>query len=222
MYLASPQEFKLMAVDHYKSKQIAHERMGWRSKKYLGTKSYELECRADDYTAKGWLEKHCFGNERKIPYYRLTSKGKKAFMAKGSRLKWVPGCFESKRQHTLDRTRLNLNNEGWYSANDVSVDEKLIRDGYVEVRSMKRGWRDLRYFRVTDKGRLFLRKAIPLVFLKRCKASIKALEKAFRKDVSATRSLMKSETKDALSEINVNDFSSYGISGNIRKFRTGA
>jgi hypothetical protein len=46
-----------MAVDYYKSKQIARERMGWRSKKYLYTKSSELACRADDYVAKGWLEK---------------------------------------------------------------------------------------------------------------------------------------------------------------------
>lgn len=169
-----------MAVDHYKSKQIAHERMGWRSKKYLGTKSYELQRRADDFAAKGWLEMQCYGNERKIPYYRLTSKGREAFMAKGSRLKWVPGWFESEHQHTLDRTRLNLNNDGWYSSKDVSVDERLIRDGYVEVRMMKRGLRGLRYFRITDKGRLFLRKAIPQVFLKRYQTGIKELAKTYR------------------------------------------
>ncbi len=211
-----------MAVDHYKSKQIAHERMGWRSKKYLGTKSYELQRRAEDYAAKGWLEMQCFGNERKIPYYRLTSKGREAFMAKGSRLKWVPGCFESERQHTLDRTRLNLNNEGWYSAKDVSVDEKLIRDGYVEVRWMNRGWRDLRYFRVTDKGRLFLRKAIPQVFLKRYQDSLKYYAKTYRQDIASAHRSMKSGTKEALSAIDVNDFSRYGISGNIQKFRTGS
>jgi hypothetical protein len=211
-----------MAVDHYKSKQIAHERMGWRSKKYLGTKSYELQRRAEDYAAKGWLEMQCFGNERKIPYYRLTSKGREAFMAKGSRLKWVPGCFESERQHTLDRTRLNLNNDGWYSSKDVSVDERLIRDGYVEVRMMKRGLRGLRYFRITEKGRLFLRKAIPQVFLKRYQAGIKELAKTYRQDVASARSSMKSGTKDALSALDVNDFWRYGISGNIQKFRTGS
>lgn len=211
-----------MAVDHYKSKQIAHERMGWRSKKYLGTKSYELQIRADDFAAKGWLEMQCFGNERKIPYYRLTSKGREAFMAKGSRLKWVPGWFESEHQHTLDRTRLNLNNDGWYSSKDVSVDERLIRDGYVEVRMMKRGLRCLRYFRITTKGRLFLRKAIPLAFLKRYQAGIKELAKTYRQDVASARSSMKSGTKDALSALDVNDFWRYGISGTIRKFRIGS
>jgi DNA-binding PadR family transcriptional regulator len=211
-----------MAVDHYKSKQIAHERMGWRSKKYLGTKSYELQRRADDFAAKGWLEMQCFGNERKIPYYRLTSKGREAFMAKGSRLKWVPGWFESEHQHTLDRTRLNLNNDGWYSSKDVSVDERLIRDGYVEVRMMKRGLRCLRYFRITTKGRLFLRKAIPLAFLKRYQAGIKELAKTYRQDVASARSSMKSGTKDALSALDVNDFWRYGISGTIRKFRIGS
>jgi len=211
-----------MAVDHYKSKQIAHERMGWRSKKYLGTKSYELQRRADDFAAKGWLEMQCFGNERKIPYYRLTSKGREAFMAKGSRLKWVPGWFESEHQHTLDRTRLNLNNDGWYSSKDVSVDEGLIRDGYVEVRMMKRGLRGLRYFRITAKGRLFLRKAIPLAFLKRYKAGIKELAKTYRQDVASARSSMKSGTKDALSALDVNDFWRYGISGTIRKFQLGS
>jgi DNA-binding PadR family transcriptional regulator len=210
-----------MAVDHYKSKQIAHERMGWRSKKYLGTKSYELQRRADDFAAKGWLEMQCFGNERKIPYYRLTSKGREAFMAKGSRLKWVPGWFESEHQHTLDRTRLNLNNDGWYSSKDVSVDERLIRDGYVEVRMMKRGLRGLRYFRITTKGRLFLRKAIPLAFLKRYQAGIKELAKTYRQDVASARSSMKSGTKDALSALDVNDFWRYGISGTIRKFSIG-
>jgi DNA-binding PadR family transcriptional regulator len=210
-----------MAVDHYKSKQIAHERMGWRSKKNLGTKSPTLQRRADDYTAKGWLEKQCFGEVREIPYYRLTSKGREAFMAKGSRLKWVPDCFESKHQHTLDRTRLNLNNEGWYSSKDVSVDERLIRDGYVEVQIMKRGLRGLRYFRITDKGRLFLRKAIPQVFLKRYQTGIKELAKTYRQDVASARSSLKSGTKEALSAIDVNDFSRYGISGNIRKFKTG-
>ena len=211
-----------MAVDHYKSKQIAHERMGWRSKKYLGTKSYELQRRADDFAAKGWLEMQCFGNERKIPYYRLTSKGREAFMAKGSRLKWVPSWFESEHQHTLDRTRLNLNNDGWYSSKDVSVDERLIRDGYVEVRMMKRGLRCLRYFRITTKGRLFLRKAIPLAFLKRYQAGIKELAKTYRQDVASARSSMKSGTKDALSALDVNDFWRYGISGTIRKFRIGS
>jgi DNA-binding PadR family transcriptional regulator len=211
-----------MAVDHYKSKQIAHERMGWRSKKKLGATSYELQRRVDDYTAKGWLEKQCFGEVRKIPYYRLTSKGREAFMAKGSRLKWVPGCFESEHQHTLERTRQNLNNAGWYSSKDVSVDERLIRDGYVEVQMMKRGLRGLRYFRITDKGRLFLRKAIPLVFLKRCQAGIKELAKTYRQDVASARSSMKSGTKDALSALDVNDFCRYGISGTIRKFRIGS
>ena len=211
-----------MAVDHYKSKQIAHERMGWRSKKYLGAKSWGLAMRADDYTAKGWLEKQCFGEVRKIPYYRLTSKGKEAFMAKGSRLKWVPGWFESEHQHTLERSRLNLNNDGWYSSKDVSVDEKLIQEGHVEVRMMKRGLRGLRYFRITDKGRMFLRKAIPLVFLKRYQAGIKELAKAYRQDVASARSSMKSGTKDALSALDVNDFWRYGISGNIQKFRTGS
>jgi DNA-binding PadR family transcriptional regulator len=220
-----------MAVDYYKSKQIARERMGWRSKKYLYTKSSELALRADDYAAKGWLEKQSFGDMRKIPNYRLTPKGKEAFMAKGSRLKWVPGCFESEHQHTLDRTRQNLNKKGWYSSKDVIVDEKLIRDGHVEEKVMTRGYRRLTYFRVTEKGRLFLRQAIPQVFLKRCRAGLESLKKTYRQDlknlaktyrqdIASVRSSMKSRTKEALSAMDVGDFSRYGISGNIRKFRT--
>lgn len=222
-----------MAVDYYKSKQIARERMGWRSKKYLYTKSSELACRADDYVARGWLEKQSFGDLRKVPNYRLTSKGKEAFMAKGSRLKWVPGCFESEHQHTLDRTRQNLNKQGWRSSKDVNVDAKLIRDGHVEEKIMTRGYRRLTYFRVTEKGRLFLRQAIPQVFLKRYQAGIKELAKTFRRDIknltnthrqnlADARTSMKSRTKEALSVMDVGDFSRYEISGNILKFRTGS
>lgn len=81
--------------------------------------------------------------------------------------------------------------------------------------------RDLRYFRVTDKGRLFLRRAIPRVFLKLYKASLKYYAKTCRQDIASARRSLKSGTKEALSVIDVNDFSCYGISGNIRKIKKG-
>lgn len=209
-----------MAIDSYKSKQIAHERMGWRSRKYLGSSSWDLASRADDFTEKGWLEKQCFGDVRKIPYYRLTSKGREAFMAKGSRFKWVPDCFVSEHQHSLDRSRLNLNNKGWFSSKDVTVDEKLIHDGYVEERKMQRGYRDLNYYRITEKGRSFLRKALPVVFTKRYHNDINELAKTYRKDLATALTSMKARTKEALLAMDLNDFNRYGISGNISKFKT--